>query len=169
MAPDDAADPIAPGEQERRLPILNLLPEVQQRKVRSLLSYNPETAGGLMSPDFLCLPESDSVANALAAIHTSTAPPETLNVVFAANVEGSVVGSVSAVRLIQGEPTALLGSVVRPNPAHVHAGSAFTHFVRKRHDGFDAMAFAYGRRRRTRGRSEERRVGEGLRTLSPPD
>jgi len=45
MAPDDAADLIVDIDQERRLPILNLLPEPQQRKVRSLLSYNPETAG----------------------------------------------------------------------------------------------------------------------------
>ena len=56
MAPDDAADLITEVDQERRLPILNLLPEPQQTKVRSLLRYNPETAGGLMSPDFLCLP-----------------------------------------------------------------------------------------------------------------
>ena len=55
MAPDDAADLIGDIDQERRLPILALLPEPQQRKVRSLLSYHPETAGGLMSPDFLCL------------------------------------------------------------------------------------------------------------------
>ena len=134
MAPDDAADLIAEVDQERRLPILDLLPEVQQRKVRSLLSYNPETAGGLMSPDFLCLPESESVANALAAIHTSTAPPETLNVVFATNVEGSVVGSVSAVRLIQGEPTAPLTSVIGPNPAHVHADWDLGATVRKMSD-----------------------------------
>src|ERR1039458_3576612 len=43
---------------------------------------------------------------------------------------------------------------------HVQAGSAFTHFVRKRHDGFDAMAFAYGRRRRTRGRRSEEHTSE---------
>ena len=55
MAPDDAADLIMELDQERRLPVLGLLPASQQRKVRSLLSYNPETAGGLMSPDFLVL------------------------------------------------------------------------------------------------------------------
>jgi hypothetical protein len=46
MAPDDAADLIAEVDQERRLPLLGLLPEPQQRKVRSLLSYTPETADG---------------------------------------------------------------------------------------------------------------------------
>ncbi len=120
MAPDDAADLITEVDQERRLGILNLLPEPQQRKVRSLLSYNPETAGGLMSPDFLALPETDSVADALAAIRTSTAPPEALQVVFATGEEGSVVGSVTAVRLIQADRSSPLSSVVEPNPAHVH-------------------------------------------------
>ena len=73
MAPDDAADMITEVDQERRLPILNLLPEPQQTKVRSLLSYNPETAGGLMSPDFLCLPAGLEVSASLDAIRRSTA------------------------------------------------------------------------------------------------
>jgi hypothetical protein len=120
MAPDDAADLITEVDQDRRLPILGLLPEPQQTKVRSLLRYNPETAGGLMSPDFLCLPASLEVASVLDAIRHSQAPPEALNVVFAEDEEGSVMGSVSAVRLIQAIPTAPLGSVVEADPAHVH-------------------------------------------------
>jgi hypothetical protein len=119
MAPDDAADLITEVEQERRLPILNLLPEPQQTKVRSLLSYNPETAGGLMSPDFLCLPADVRTADALVAIRQSKAPPETLNVVFVDNGD-HVVGSVSAVRLIQADPTAPLGSVTEAEPVHIH-------------------------------------------------
>lgn len=134
MAPDDAADLIAEVDQERRLPLLQLLPEPQQRKVRSLLTYNPESAGGLMSPDFLCLPESTSVADALVAVHESTAPPESLNVVFATDAERNVVGSVSAVRMIQADPAALLSSVIRPNPAHVHADWDFGATVRKMSD-----------------------------------
>jgi CBS domain-containing protein len=120
MAPDDAADLIVELDQEHRLPVLQLLPQAQQRKIRSLLNYNPETAGGLMSPDFLCLSESTPVSNVLEAIRSSTAPPEALAVVFARGDDGRVTGSASVVRLIQALPTATLGSVVRPNPAHVH-------------------------------------------------
>jgi hypothetical protein len=120
MAPDDAADLIMELEQERRLPVLQLLPAAQQRKIRTLLNYNPETAGGLMSPDFQCLPESTPVSAVLEAVRTSTAPPEALSVVFASGDDARVTGSASVVRLIQASPTATLGSVVRPNPAHVH-------------------------------------------------
>jgi CBS domain-containing protein/sporulation protein YlmC with PRC-barrel domain len=134
MAPDDAADLIMELDQERRLPVLGLLPASQQRKVRSLLSYNPETAGGLMSPDFLALPESTSVSDALSAIRHSSAPPESLNVVFTLDESGSVSGSVSAVLLIRSDPAATLDHVARPNPAHVHTDWDVHSVVRKMSD-----------------------------------
>ena len=56
MEPDNAADLITEIDQERRLPILELLPDEQQAKVRQLLSYNADTAGGLMNPDFVSVP-----------------------------------------------------------------------------------------------------------------
>jgi len=120
MAPDDAADLITEVDQERRLPILELLPEPQQRKVRSLLSYNPETAGGLMSPDFLSRPASASVASVLDAVRRSPAPPEALNVVFAVDDDGHLVGSASTVRLVQADPSVTLASLVEAEPVHVH-------------------------------------------------
>ena len=134
MAPDDAADLITEVDQERRLPILNLLPEPQQHKVRSLLSYNPETAGGLMSPDFVCLPSTSTVSEALAAIRRSTAPHEAIHVVFVGDAGGGVIGSASAVRLIQADPTASLESVMVSDPPHVHADWDLGATVRKMSD-----------------------------------
>jgi CBS domain-containing protein len=134
MAADDAADLIMEVDQERRRPILDLLPEAQQRKVRSLLSYNPETAGGLMSPDFLCLPESTRVADALGAIRRSKAPSEALQVIFASDDGGELAGSASVVALVKADPAAPLGSVIREHPAHVHADWDLGAVVRKMSD-----------------------------------
>ena len=55
---DDAADLLLEIEQDRRLPMLNLLPTAKQRKIKGLLGYNPSTAGGLMNPDFVSVPAS---------------------------------------------------------------------------------------------------------------
>jgi CBS domain-containing protein len=134
MAPDDAADLITEVDQERRLPILNLLPEPQQRKVRSLLSYNPETAGGLMTPDFLCLPATSPVSEVLDAIRQSTAPHEAIHVVFVAGDDGQVIGSATAIRLIQADPAATLGAVAVADPPHVHADWDLGATVRKMSD-----------------------------------
>ncbi|MHB1582365.1 MAG: magnesium transporter MgtE N-terminal domain-containing protein [Acidimicrobiales bacterium] len=135
MAPDDAADLIVELDQDRRLPILDLLPEPQRRKVRSLLSYNPETAGGLMSPDFLCLPGTTTTADALVAVRRSSAPLEALHVVFVADADGNAVGSVSVIEVIKAEPTATLASLAgEEDLAHVHPDWDLSATVRKMSD-----------------------------------
>ena len=65
MASDDAADLLLEIQQDRRVPVLNLLPAAKQRKIKRLLGYNPSTAGGLMNPDFVSVPASATVADAL--------------------------------------------------------------------------------------------------------
>ncbi len=134
MATDDAADLVMELDQERRTAVLELLPGPLQRKVRSLLRYNPETAGGLMSPDFLALPEHTSVADALSAIRHSAAPLETLQVVFTLDGAGSVSGSVPAVSLIRADPADLLSSVAKAISAHVHADWDLNAVLRKMSD-----------------------------------
>src|SRR5580692_4307178 len=93
MEPDNAADLITEIDQERRLPILDLLPSEQQAKVRQLLSYNADTAGGLMNPDFVSVAASATVLDALEAIRTSRVPAESLQAVFIVNEEGQPIGA----------------------------------------------------------------------------
>jgi len=134
MAPDDAADLISEIDQERRAPILELLPEPQRRKVRSLLRYHPETAGGLMSPDFLALPATATVGAALEAVRTSSVPREALSVVFATDASGRPVGSVSTVHLLQSLPSVVLSDVVETDLGHVHPDWDLGATVRKMSD-----------------------------------
>jgi CBS domain-containing protein len=134
MAADDAADLISEIDQDRRAPILELLPEPQRRKVRSLLRYHPETAGGLMSPDFLLLPGTTTVEAALAAIRTSTVPREALSVVFVSDEDRRVAGSVSAVKLIQSSRDTALAVVATTDLGHVHPDWDLGATVRKMSD-----------------------------------
>ncbi len=134
MAPDDAADLIMELDQERRLPILNLLAAPLQAKIRSLLNYNPETAGGLMSPDLLVLASTATVADALDALRQSTAPDEALGVVFVRNEEGVVAGVAPLLALLRADPGAPIGSVAKEGVAHVHADWDLDAVVRKMSD-----------------------------------
>jgi hypothetical protein len=134
MAADDAADLISELDQERRSPILELLPEPQRKKVRSLLRYHPETAGGLMNPDFLELPGSTTVEAALAAIRVSSVPPEALAVVFVSGPDGRVAGTISAVKLIQSPRDARASEVASGEVGHVHPDWDLGAVVRKMSD-----------------------------------
>jgi Mg/Co/Ni transporter MgtE len=120
MAPDDAADLIVELDQERREPILSLLPPRQQRRVRQLLGYNPSTAGGLMSPDFIALPEAASVADAIRRVRESDIAPETASTVFVTDLDGKVCGSIPVVALIRSEERTPLAELNHGEPPKVH-------------------------------------------------
>jgi CBS domain-containing protein len=120
MEPDNAADLITEIDQERRLSILSLLPGEQQAKVRQLLSYNADTAGGLMNPDFVSVGASATVENALEAIRTSSVPAESLQAVFILNDAGQPLGAASIAPLVRARANELALSVARTQLAHVH-------------------------------------------------
>jgi CBS domain-containing protein len=106
MATDDAADLISEIDQERRRPILALLPGPQQRQILTLLGYNPSTAGGLMSPDFILLDETSTAQDALSAVRVADLdlPPETLTTVYLASATGALAGSAVIVTLLRADP-----------------------------------------------------------------
>ncbi|HEY3195790.1 MAG TPA: CBS domain-containing protein [Candidatus Dormibacteraeota bacterium] len=109
MAPDDAADLLAELDQERRLPILNLMSSHQQQKLRKLLQYHPTTAGGLMNPDFVAVVRGTTLAAALERVRTEDkAPRQLLSTVFVTEDDGRLVGSVAVFDLVRGDPAELV-------------------------------------------------------------
>ena len=92
MAADDAADLIVEIEQERRGRILALLSPAHRRQIEALLGYNPSTAGGLMSPDFILLGETDTVARAIERVRSSDLAPGHADHRLPARRRGPAVG-----------------------------------------------------------------------------
>jgi len=127
MRSDDGADLIADLPQHRRLTVLSLLPASHQAKVRSLLGFNPATAGGLMNPDFLALAGGTTVAEALQDIHhaDSQIPQEVLAAVYVSE-SGRLKGSITLQALLKADPTALLADLAEPEPVHVHPEADLT-------------------------------------------
>jgi CBS domain-containing protein/sporulation protein YlmC with PRC-barrel domain len=101
MATDDAADLLLELDQERRLPILNLLPPAKQRKLRTLLGHNPSTAGGLMNPDFVSLPSSATGSDALNRIRASDLGSQHVSIVCVVDAAGALIGTVSLADLVR--------------------------------------------------------------------
>ena len=104
MEPDDAADLLLELDQDRRMPILNLIPFAKQRKIMTLLGYNPSTAGGLMNPDFVSTPASATSADALARVRASDLAPQQASIVSITDENGELIGIVSLAGLIRASP-----------------------------------------------------------------
>ncbi len=134
MEPDDAVDLLTELDQERRLPILQRLPQSTQLKLRSLLSYNPETAGGLMNPDFVAVPATATVSEALDAVKTSPTPPQAAGVVFVTDERGRLQGTALAVDLLRSNPSDSIVSATKPDPPSLPPDADIHEVVRKMTD-----------------------------------
>lgn len=111
MGPDDAADLITELEQDRRSTILRLLPAKQQAKVRGLLAYNPGTAGGLMSPDFLAVSPETTVGTALQRVKRADLSTQTLTIVFVVDADTLLRGAVPLPTLLRVDPVQRMDSL----------------------------------------------------------
>ena len=103
MASDDAADLLMELDQERRLPILELLPAPRQAKMRSLLSHNPQTAGGMMNPDFISVPVDATVAETLGRVRASNFAFQHIAIVCVLDDAGKLVDTLSLAELVRAD------------------------------------------------------------------
>jgi CBS domain-containing protein len=113
MESDDAADLLLELEQDRRIPVLNLLPAAKQMKIRRLLGHNPSTAGGLMNPDFASLPADVTVGEALVRVRQSELPPSQLLTLWVIDAEGHLAGGVLASELLLTQEQAPVVSLIK--------------------------------------------------------
>ncbi len=102
MAPDDAADLLGELDQERRKPVFDMMSPAQQHKLRKLLQYHPNTAGGMMSPDYVWVIRGATVDEALEAVRTDDkSPHQLLGTVFVTEADGAYIGSATVVDLLR--------------------------------------------------------------------
>jgi CBS domain-containing protein len=113
METDDAADLIAQLDDDRRAHILDLLPHLQRRRLRTLLGYEPLTAGGLMSPEFVVVYTQATQHEALERVRRAAAPSDALAWIFAINTYHRYRGGVSLPDLVRAEPDTAITDLIR--------------------------------------------------------
>jgi hypothetical protein len=127
MRADDAADAIAELPQQRRQPVLDLLPAAQRQKVLTLMGFASASAGGLMGVDFIALPGMVTVRGALARVRESPMlQPEALTSVHAVNEDGCLCGVARLVTMVQADPDAALIEVCDTDPVRVGTDTDIT-------------------------------------------
>ena len=108
MEPDDAADVVGDIEDEDRARrVLDLMADLERDEVEGLLAHDEETAGGIMTSEFLAFPDSWSVSNTIQFLRQ--APPEiNYNTSFLLDENGRYKGFIQLQKLIWTDPTLLL-------------------------------------------------------------
>ena len=112
MEPDEAADLLAQLPEERAQELLRLMEPEESEDVQELLEYAQNTAGGLMTTDYIALNQSRSVAEALEAVRTNIRDDIHSAYIYCIEDETQeecrLLGVVSLWELLVAEPTHLL-------------------------------------------------------------
>jgi MgtE-like protein/CBS domain protein len=111
MESDDAADLVAGLPEERQDAVLHLLPMVQRRRVRALLGHDPATAGGLMSPDFVCVYSQATQEEVLARVRSSRLSADTLAWIYVMNEHKRLTGAIPLVDVLRADPDLRVGEI----------------------------------------------------------
>jgi sporulation protein YlmC with PRC-barrel domain/CBS domain-containing protein len=100
MDPDAAADLLADLSQDQTEQILvEMKPEASQEVVE-LLEHREETAAGRMTTDFLALPVSATVENAIGVMREFEGGIESVNTIYLVDSHGTLSGAVPLVKLV---------------------------------------------------------------------
>jgi magnesium transporter len=99
MAPDEAAHALAELEEETSSEILEEVTAETKSEVADLIEYPEHSAGFLMSTEFLALPDTATVADAIAAMKQNEELLDNLNTLFLVDANEKLAGSVPLARL----------------------------------------------------------------------
>lgn len=99
MSPDEAAHVLAELEEETSSEILDELTEESKSEVSELIEYREHTAGALMNTEYVALPQTATVQDAIESLRQNEELLEVLNTIFLVDGEERLTGTVPLARL----------------------------------------------------------------------
>ena len=108
MYDDNAADVLEHLDKEDSEKYLNKMPRQDANNLRGLLHYDTETAGGLMTTDFVSFNYNLTVAEALVELKKVSEDVETINNIYIVDDEGYLVGVMSLREIIRAPSAGIL-------------------------------------------------------------
>jgi len=119
MASDDVADLLEALPEEMANEIRQLMVKEDREEVDELLQYHPETAGGLMSPDFLALDGELSAGDAIKIVQERSEEMEMSFYLYITHGEDQLAGVISLRELLLHPPYRQLKNIMNSNVTSV--------------------------------------------------
>ncbi len=123
MDPDEAVDLLQDLPEEQREELIELMDEEEGADVEELLAYPEDTAGGIMTTDFLALPRDLTAGQAIDRLRELQPDPALIYYLYVIDTEGRLDGNISLRDLVVASPTTPLAEIMNPNVLKVDAAT----------------------------------------------
>lgn len=122
MSPDDAVDVLGELSDEKAEELFNLMEDDEKADVAELMPYEHDTAGGLMTTEFIVFPKDLTVGQAIARLRQMAETPNMIYYLYIVEEENSwkLCGLISLRSLILADPTYSLEDVMRRDFRYAH-------------------------------------------------
>jgi sporulation protein YlmC with PRC-barrel domain len=114
MDPDAAADLLADLPEDRSGAILEEMEPEERDEVSQLLEFGERTAAGRMTTEYLAVPESGIVDDAVEALKRFEGSREALATIYLTGPQQKLVGAVPLVKIATSSPAARLSDLSEP-------------------------------------------------------
>jgi CBS domain-containing protein len=122
MSPDDAVDVLGEMDEDKAQELFNLMEDEEKAEVAELMPFDKDTAGGLMTTEFVTFPKHFTVAQAIAGLREMAETPNMIYYLYIVEEENSwrLSGVISLRGLILADPTKQLSDVMREQFQFAH-------------------------------------------------
>lgn len=122
MSPDDAVDVLGELSDEKAEELFNLMENEEKADVAELMHFEHDTAGGLMTTEFIVFPKSLTVGQTIARLREMAETPNMIYYLYVVEEENSwkLVGLISLRSLILADPALALADVMRDKFQFAH-------------------------------------------------
>lgn len=124
MPSDEATDLLEKLPSDAVEKLLGLMETSASRKLSNLLGYSSDSAGGLMTTEYIAFPAGMTVGDALKKIEESPFGVETIQYVYIIDEKGALVGSTNMRRLISADPAKEILKTVFPKTLYVNISAS---------------------------------------------
>ena len=116
MDPDDAAELVSELDYERAEKLLSLMGVNDRAAISQLLGYREDTAGRIMTQEFVAVDERGTVADAVDALRALEEDFESVRYVYLVDEERRITGVVTLLELLTSEPETPLATLATSEP-----------------------------------------------------
>jgi Mg2+ transporter MgtE len=113
MPPDEAADVLGDLPENKARELMGLMEKEDADEVQELLEHEEDTAGGLMTTEFLAFPPDMTVEDAIRELRLEAPDVETVYYLYILDDQERLLGVVTLKDLILAKPETLIQDIMR--------------------------------------------------------
>ena len=119
MPPDEAADILQEIDEKEASDLIEKMENDDARIVKELIKHEEDTAGGLMTTEYVTIPDDLTAEQSIEYLRQNAREAETIYYVYVIDKNGRLKGTVSLKKLILSDKNTVVSDIMTRNPVYV--------------------------------------------------